>query len=142
VVPADGGKYGELAQRGGWDLALAVRPVRYPAPRALLAPLLDASWPGTDTLAVQRPAAYTKQLLVAAGLNDTAAALQAWNALRATLTSAAEFVALAQVSAVYPRGANVAQAPTVPTVSNADPANVSLGSTRPGEPTRSAPTTP
>lgn len=142
VVPANSTQFATLARRGGWDLALAVRPVRYPAPRALLAPLLDASWPGTDSLAVPRPAAYTKQLLAAAGLDDTAAALRAWDALQATLANAAEFVALAQVSAVYPRGPNVAQAPTVPTLSNADPANVSLGSTRPGEPSRTPPATP
>ncbi len=135
-------EYVTLAHRGGWDLLLAVPALLYPAPRALLAPLLDATWPGDGGPAVLRSPLLAAQMITAVAARDSTASIAAWEALRTGLEQAAELVPLAQLDGVYPRGMNVAHAPTVATFSNADPTNVSLGSTRAGEPARSATPTP
>ena len=132
----------ELARLGGWDLLLAPRPVRYPAPRSLLAPLLDGAWPGTDAVALRRAPQWLGLLLGATAQRQQAAAEAGWQAVESTLTTAAVVVPLAQLSTVYPRGPNVEQAPISPLFANADPANVALGSTRPGDPARSPTPTP
>ena len=138
VTVADSTHYAGYARSGGWDLLLSIRAVRYPAPRALLAPLLDASWPGADAVALLRSSTsvVAMQAAVAARTSDTS--IELWGQLQTSLTQSAFLVPLAVVAAVYPRGSNVAHAPTVPTFSNADPTNVALGSTRPSEPARSA----
>ena len=45
---------------------LAIRPLRYPAPRGLLAPLLDAAWPGADAVALRSARRRTLSQLLAA----------------------------------------------------------------------------
>ncbi len=130
-------QYVTAAAAGGWDLALALRPLPYPAPRSLLAPMLDPSWIGEGGVAMARSPMWVTRMFAAAGEQESAAMQQAWQALRNTLTDAAVIAPLATIDGVYPRGPNLAHAPTVATFSNADPTNVSLGSTRPGEPARS-----
>jgi hypothetical protein len=134
--------YASLARLGGWDLLLAVRPLRYPAPRGVLAPLLDAAWPGTDAVSLRRSPVFLTQLLAANAERDKDSSTAAWEAFDTTLTNAAIVIPLAQLSSVYPRGANVEHAPVSPGYSNADPANVALGSTRPGDPARTPAPTP
>ncbi|HEX4430118.1 MAG TPA: ABC transporter substrate-binding protein [Frankiaceae bacterium] len=134
--------YASLARLGGWDLLLAVRPLRYPAPRGVLAPLLDAAWPGTDAVSLRRSPVFLTQLLAANAERDKDSSTAAWEAFDTTLTNAAIVIPLAQLSSVYPRGANVEHAPVSPGYSNADPANVALGSTRPGDPARTPVPTP
>ena len=70
------------------------------------------------------------------------AATTAWETVDANVLAQAIVVPLAQLSAVYLRGTNVEQAPISPVFSNADPANVALGSTRPGDPAPSPAATP
>jgi hypothetical protein len=82
------------------------------------------------------------QLLTATAQRQKDAATAAWVAVNATLTTQAVVVPLAQMSTIYPRGPNVEQAPISPVFANADPANVALGSTRPGDPARSPTPTP
>ena len=135
-------QYASLSESGGWDLLLALRPVRYPAPRALLAPLLDPSWPGPDALAPSLSRTYAMQLLAAVAGTEKTSTLKAWDALDARLDQAATLIPIALLNGVYARGPNVANEPTVPTFSNADPTNVALGSTRVGDPARSATSTP
>ena len=141
VAPA-AARYASLARLGGWDLLLANRPLRYPSPRGLLAPMLDAAWPGADAMALRRPPLLFTQLMTANSERQREASLNGWAAFDVTLSNAAIIVPLAQLSTVYPRGENVEQAPISPTFSNADPANVALGSTRPGDPARSPTATP
>ncbi len=130
------------SRTGGWDLMIALRPVRYPAPRSVLAPLLDAGWPGTDAIAVLRSTVYAGQMLAANAQRESAASVQAWQSLSNTIANASVIIPLAQLSAVYPRGSNLANAPITPTLANADPTNVALGSTRPGDPSQGATPTP
>ncbi|HEX4017073.1 MAG TPA: ABC transporter substrate-binding protein [Frankiaceae bacterium] len=142
LVAPSASRYASLARLGGWDLLLAVRPLRYPAPRGLLAPLLDGTWPGVDALSLRRPPMLLTQLLAANAEREKDASTAAWEAFDTTLTAAAIVVPLAQLNSVYPRGANVEQAPVSPVFSNADPANVALGSTRPGDTAQSPTATP
>jgi peptide/nickel transport system substrate-binding protein len=142
VKVADAKHYDAYARLGGWDLLLSVRSIRYPAPRALLAPLVDASWRGSDAVAVLRSPAFVIAMNAALAAKGSDASIELWSELRASLTQSATLLPLADIDAVYPRGPNVAHAPTVPTFGNADPTNVSLGSTRPSEPARSATPTP
>jgi MarR-like DNA-binding transcriptional regulator SgrR of sgrS sRNA len=135
-------RYAAAVRTGGWDLLLAVRPVSYPAPRALLAPLLDPSWPATDSIALMRSTQAIDRLLAATAETEPKAATKAWQAMRTSLASTASILPLAEVQAVYPTGANVASAPYIATAANADPTNLSLGSTRPAEPARSPAATP
>ncbi|MCW2549739.1 MAG: hypothetical protein JWN96_4199, partial [Mycobacterium sp.] len=139
---ADVKHYDAYARLGGWDLLLSVRPVRYPAPRALLAPLLDARWRGTDAVALLRSATWVVAMNTAVAAKSSDASIKAWGTLQSSVTQTATLLPLADIDAVYPRGPNVAHAPTVPTFSNADPTNVALGSTRPSEPARTATPTP
>ena len=139
---ATAGQYALLARRGGWDLLITVRELRYPDPRALLAPLLDPSWLGADQLAPALSRTYTTELLRAVAETGANASLSAWNALSSRLEQAAVLIPLAQLNGVYPRGPNVAHAPTVATFSNADPTNVALGSTLPGDTSESQSPTP
>ena len=138
VKVADVQHYDSYARLGGWDLLLSAREVRYPAPRALLAPLVDARWRGSDAVALLRSPSFVAAMDAAVAARDSAASITLWDALRATLTQTATLLPLATVDAVYPRGPNVAHAPIVATFSNADPTNVALGSTRPSEPARTA----
>ena len=46
-VYAPASRIAALTRAGGWDLLLDARPLAYPQPRALLAPLLDPRWIGT-----------------------------------------------------------------------------------------------
>ena len=108
----------------------------------MLAPLLDATWPGADAVSLRRPPGVLTQLLAATAQRQKDAATAAWAALDASLAAQAIVIPLAQLSAVYPRGPNVEQAPISPVFSNADPANVALGSTRPGDPALSPSPTP
>jgi peptide/nickel transport system substrate-binding protein len=142
VVAPTAAQYTELVRLGGWDLLLAVRPIRYPAPRALLAPLLDGTWPGTDAVALRRSPQWLGLMLGATAERQATAAVAGWQAVDSTLSTAAVIVPLAQLSTVYPRGPNVEQAPISPLFANADPANVALGSTRPGDPARTPTPTP
>ncbi len=142
AVPVSSATFAARARAGGWDLVLALRPVRYPAPRALLAPLLDAGWRGPDAVALLRSPVGYQLLRLALRTTGGDAETKAWKALRAFLASSATLLPLADLNAVYPRGLNVAYAPTVPTFSNVDPTNVSLGSTRTGEPARTPTPTP
>jgi hypothetical protein len=142
VVAPSATRYASLARLGGWDLLLAVRPLRYPAPRGLLAPLLDAAWPGGDALSLRRPPTLLTQLLAANAEREKDASTTTWETFDTTLNAAAVVIPLAQLSTVYARGTNVEQAPVSPVFSNADPANVALGSTRPGDPARSPTATP
>ncbi len=142
LVAPSPARYAALARLGGWDLMLAVRPLRYPAPRGLLAPLLDAGWPGADAVALRRPPTLLAQLLTANGERQKEASTTAWQTFDTALNAAAVVIPLAQLSTVYPRGPNVEQAPVSPVFSNADPANVALGSTRQGDPARSPTATP
>jgi ABC-type transport system substrate-binding protein len=135
-------RYASLARLGGWDLLLAVRPLRFPAPRGVLAPLLDAAWPGADAVSLRRSPVFLTQLLAANGERQKDASTAAWQAFDTTLNAAAVVLPLAQLSSVYARGPNVEQAPVSPGFSNADPANVALGSTRPGDPARTPTPTP
>lgn len=135
-------RYASLARVGGWDLLLAVRPLRYPAPRGVLAPLLDAAWPGADAVSLPRSPTLLTQLLAANAERQKDASTAAWQAFDTTLNAAAVVFPLAQLSSLYGRGPNVEQAPVSPVFSNADPANVALGSTRPGDPARSPTPTP
>jgi peptide/nickel transport system substrate-binding protein len=138
VKVADTKHYDGYARSGGWDLLLSVRQVRYPAPRALLAPLVDARWRGVDAVALLRSATFVVSMEAAVAGRDSDTSIELWGRLQARLTQTASLLPLAVVDGVYPRGANVAHAPTVATLSNADPTNVALGSTRPSEPARSA----
>ncbi len=135
-------RYASLARVGGWDLLLAIRPLRFPAPRGVLAPLLDAAWPGADAVSLRRPPLLLSQLLSANAQRQEDASIVAWESFDTGLTAAAIVIPLAQLSTVYPRGPNVEFAPISPVFSNADPANVALGSTRPGDPARSPTPTP
>jgi hypothetical protein len=85
---------------------------------------------------------FLTQLLAANAERDKDSSTAAWEAFDTTLTNAAIVIPLAQLSSVYPRGANVEHAPVSPGYSNADPANVALGSTRPGDPARTPVPTP
>jgi peptide/nickel transport system substrate-binding protein len=138
VKVADRKHYNGYARAGGWDLLLSVRQVRYPAPRGLLAPLLDARWRGSDAVALLRSSTFVVALEAAVAGRDSDTSIKLWGRLQERLTETASLLPLAVVDGVYPRGPNVAHAPTVPTFSNADPTNVALGSTRPSEPTRTA----
>jgi ABC-type transport system substrate-binding protein len=138
VKVADPKHFDGYARSGGWDLLLSVRQVRYPAPRTLLAPLLDARWRGGDAVALLRSSTFVAVMEAAVAGRDSDTTIELWNRLQARLTETASLLPLAVVDGVYPRGANVAHAPTVPTFMNADPANVALGSTRPGDPARTA----
>jgi peptide/nickel transport system substrate-binding protein len=142
VKVADSQHFSGYARAGGWDLLLSVRPLRYPAPRALLAPLLDAGWGRSDAVALRRSASSFTRMLQATAARESDTSIELWERLRANLTTIASLLPLAELDSVYPRGPNVAHAPTVPTFSNADPTNVSLGSTRPTEPSRTATPTP
>ena len=142
LVAPSPARYASLARLGGWDLMLAVRPLRYPAPRGLLAPLLDAGWPGADAVALRRPPTLLTALLAANAERQKEASTTAWQTFDTALNAAAVVIPLAQLSTVYPRGPNVEQAPVSPVFSNADPANVALGSTRQGDPARSPTATP
>jgi peptide/nickel transport system substrate-binding protein len=142
VTAADAQLCALLARRGAFDLLLAVRPLRYPAPRAVLAPLLDEVWPGADAVALRSAPALASQMLTATAERDTTASVEAWDTLRTALEQSAALVSLAQLSGVYARGPNVVYAPTAPTFSNADPANVALGSTLAGDPSRGPTPTP
>ncbi|MGZ4314102.1 MAG: hypothetical protein ACXVR1_18555, partial [Solirubrobacteraceae bacterium] len=82
------------------------------------------------------------QLLAANAERQKDASTDAWQTFDAALSAAAIVVPLAQLSSVYERGPNVEQAPVSPVFSNADPANVALGSTRPGDTARSPTATP
>jgi ABC-type transport system substrate-binding protein len=135
-------RYASAARTGGWDLLLAVRPVHFPAPRALLAPLLDPRWPADHATALLRSSRSIGQLLAATAETEREATTKAWTALRTVLASTASILPLAEVQGLYPTGANVASAPVIATAANADPTNVSLGSTRPAEPARSPTATP
>jgi hypothetical protein len=135
-------RYASLARLGGWDLMLAVRQVRYPAPRSLLAPLLDSAWPGADAVSLRRSPVQRSQMLTATAQRQKDGATAAWTALGAAIDAQAIVVPLAQLNTVYPRGPNVEQAPISPLFGNADPANVALGSTRPGDPARTPTPTP
>jgi hypothetical protein len=138
VKVADSKHYDGYARSGGWDLLLSVRQVRYPAPRGLLAPLLDARWRGGDAVALLRSSTFVVALEAAVAGRDSDTSIKLWGRLQESLTETASLLPLAVVDGVYPRGPNVAHAPTVPTFSNADPTNVALGSTRPSDPARSA----
>ena len=138
VKVADSKHYDGYARAGGWDLLLSVRQVRYPAPRGLLAPLLDARWLGGDAVALLRSSTFVVALEAAVAGRDSDTSIKLWGRLQERLTETASLLPLAVVDGVYPRGPNVAHAPTVPTFSNADPTNVALGSTRPSEPARTA----
>ncbi len=142
VHAADSQQYEFFSKQGGWDLLLSDRELRYPDPRALLGPLLDPNWPGGDAISPVLSRTYTTQLLAAVAETETKAALKAWDALDTRIEESARLIPLAELSGVYPRGTNVAHAPTVPTFSNADPTNAALGSTRPGDPARSPTPTP
>ena len=142
IVAPSTTRYASLARLGGWDLLLAVRPLRYPAPRGVLAPLLDAAWPGVDAVSLRRTPALLTQLLAANAERQKDASTAAWQTFDTTLSAASIVLPLAQLSSVYERGPNVEQAPVSPVFSNADPANVALGSTRPGDPARSPTPTP
>jgi peptide/nickel transport system substrate-binding protein len=135
-------QYAALVRLGGWDLLLAVRSLPYPAPRSVLAPLLDPSWPGRDAVSLRRSQIWLSQLLTATAERQAAAAKSAWEAVTANVTAAAVVVPLAQLNMVYLRGPNVEHAPVSPVFSNADPANVALGSTRQGDTARSPSATP
>ncbi len=135
-------RYASLARVGGWDLLLAIRPLRFPDPRGVLAPLLDAAWPGTDAVSLRRSPLLLSQLLSANAQRQEDASIAAWESFDTGLTAAAIVIPLAQLSTVYPRGPNVESAPISPVFSNADPANVALGSTRPGDAARSPTPTP
>jgi peptide/nickel transport system substrate-binding protein len=142
AVAPSASQYATLVRLGGWDLLLAVRPLRYPAPRSLLAPLVDGTWPGADAVAVRRSPLWLSQMLTAVAERQETPAKDAWDAVNSNLSAAAVVVPLAQLNTVYLRGTNVEQAPISPVFSNADPANVALGSTRPGDPARSPTATP
>ncbi len=142
LVAPSATRYASLARLGGWDLLLAVRPLRYPAPRGLLAPLLDGAWPGLDAVSLRRPPTLLTLLLAANAEREKDASTTTWETFDTTLTAAAVVIPLAQLSTVYARGTNVEQAPVSPVFSNADPANVALGSTRPGDPAQSPTATP
>src|SRR6185312_12185735 len=98
--------------------------------------------PGTDAVALRRAPQWLGLLLGATAQRQQAAAEAGWQTVENTLTTAAVVVPLAQVSTVYLRGPNVEQAPISPLFANADPANVALGSTRPGDPARTPTPTP
>ncbi len=142
VHAADSQQYELFSKQAGWDLLLSDRELRYPDPRALLGPLLDPSWPGGDAISPVLSRTYFAQLLAAVAETETKAALKAWDALDTRIEESARLIPLAELSGVYPRGSNVAHAPTVPTFTNADPTNAALGSTRPGDPARSPTPTP
>ncbi len=131
-----------LTRAGGWDLLLDARPLVYAQPRALLAPLLDPRWIGTDAVPVLRAAQSAQAMLAATAGTSAEAADEAWQTLGGRISSSATIIPLADLGSLYATGSNVALAPVVPTLDNADPANVSLGSTRPSEPARSTTPTP
>ena len=85
IVAPSANRYAALCRLGGWDLLLAVRPLRYPAPRSLLAPLLDAAWPGADAVSLRRAPVLLTQLLAATAERQNDAAIAAWTALDARL---------------------------------------------------------
>ena len=104
--------------------------------------MLDAGWPGSDAVALRTASAFLSQMLAANSERRGDVAIASWTSFDNTLTNAAIIIPLAQLSTVYARGPNVEQAPISPTFANADPANVALGSTRPGDPHESPTPTP
>jgi hypothetical protein len=132
VVPAD--RYAAVAALGGWDLSLSVLRPGYPGSRAVLAPLLDPRWPGPRAAgAARRSAVWYSQMV--SGLADEPAKQVAARelALSSLLGLDGSYVGALRLSTVRTTGPNVGQNPPLAMLGNADPANVALGVTRPGE---------
>jgi hypothetical protein len=132
VVPSD--RFAAVSALGGWDLALVVQQPEYPGSRAVLSPLLQPTWPANSTVGAARrsPAWYAEML---AGLGDDSAdrVAQRELALSRTLALDGSFVGVLRLATVRTTGPNVDQIPPLALLGNADPTNVALGVTRPGE---------
>jgi hypothetical protein len=138
AVPED--RYAASAAAGGWDLALFVERPDYLGTRAVLAPLLDPRWPSARTLpTVRRSPAWLTEMAASLGEQNASTSANRQLALAATIQGDGALMPLAGIATVRTMGPNVGQIPPVPLLGNADPANVALGVTRPGESSSSAP---
>jgi hypothetical protein len=139
VVPAD--RFAAASALGGWDLALVVQQPEYPGSRAVLSPLLLPTWPSNSTVgAARRSATWYAEMLNGLAEDSADRVAQRELALSRTLALDGSFVAVLRLATVRTTGPNVGQIPPLALLGNADPANVALGVTRPGE--SASPTAP
>jgi peptide/nickel transport system substrate-binding protein len=132
LVPAD--RYAAVAALGGWDLALRVLRPDYAGSRAVLAPLLDPRWPGNAALGtLRRSPAWLTEMAAGLGEKEPERVAERELDLASAIGQDGAVLALFHVAAVRTTGPNVGPNPPVTMLGNADPANVSLGVTRPGE---------
>ncbi|HSP36677.1 MAG TPA: ABC transporter substrate-binding protein [Frankiaceae bacterium] len=138
VVPAD--RYGAVAALGGWDLGLIVERPDFAGSRAVLSPLLDPKWPGNRAAgAARRPSAWFGEMNAGLAEESTDAVAKRELGLSSTMSVDASFVAVLRLATVRTTGPNVGRIPPLPLLGNADPTNVALGVTRPGESTAPTP---
>lgn len=140
VRPVTADRFGAVAALGGWDLSLSVLRPDYAGSRAVLAPLLDQHWPGDRAAGAARRAPAWYPELVAGLAQDRAEQVAGQElALSGAMQADSSFVAALSVATVRTTGPNVGPIPPLALLGNADPANVALGTTRPGESTTPAP---
>lgn len=132
IVPAE--RYSAIAALGGWDLAVLLERPAYPDGRAVLGPLLDPRWVGDRTAgAAHRPPAALPTLFEALAESDTTDGARRQLGLAQALGDDGGFTAAFGVDTIRSTGSNVGTIPPLALLGNADPANVALGVTRPGE---------
>jgi peptide/nickel transport system substrate-binding protein len=138
LVPV--GHYAAATAAGGWDLALLVERPDYAGSRAVLSPLLDPRWPADDRLGtVRRSQAWLTEMAAGLGEERPAAVAERELALASAISQDGAVIGLLRLGTVRTTGPNVGQIPPLVLLGNADPANVALGVTRPGESPSSAP---
>lgn len=132
LVPA--ARYSAISGLGGWDLALVVERPAFVGARAVLGPLLDPRWQGPPALgAIRRDAAWFAELGAALAEENSDQVVARELALASSIGSDGALMAALRVATVRTTGPNVDRIPSSALLGNSDPANVGLGTTRPGE---------
>jgi hypothetical protein len=102
----------------------------------VLGPLLDPRWVGDRTAgAARRAPIWLPTLYDALGEANTTDGARRQLGLAQAISSDGAFAAAFTVDTVRSAGSNVEAIPPLTLIGNADPANVALGVTRPGEST-------
>jgi hypothetical protein len=132
IVPAE--RYSAIAALGGWDLAVPVQRPAYTDGRAVLGPLLDPRWVGERSAgAARRLPTWLPTLFDALAEADTTDGARRQLGLAQAISDDGAFAGAFDVDIVRTTGSNVGTIPPLALIGNADPANVALGVTRPGE---------
>ncbi len=140
IVPAE--RYSAIAALGGWDVAVLLEQPAYFDGRAVLGPLLDPRWVSDRTAgAARRASIWLPALYDALAEASTSDGARRQLGLAQAISADGAFAAAFTVDTVRVTGSNVRAIPPLNQIGNADPANVALGVTRPGE-SPSAPIAP